>query len=110
MGGYLADTGIASRRNHPCTVCFWNQGTKPLYGYLKAVLLEFVGQVFGWILAQLVHKTPLDRRGSACSAGCTKNQLVAQPDCLQAPSFIFFVHLVLCAHGPVLILLMYEVQ
>jgi hypothetical protein len=30
MGVYFADTGIASRRDHPCTVCFWNQGTPPM--------------------------------------------------------------------------------
>ena len=41
---------------------------------LKAVWPELVGQVFGRCSAKLGPKTPLDRRGSSCSAGCTKNQ------------------------------------
>ncbi len=31
-------------------------------------------QVFGRFSAKLAPKTPLERRGSSCSAGCTKNQ------------------------------------
>ena len=33
------------------------------------------GSVFGRFSAKLGPKTPLERRGSSCSAGCTKNQL-----------------------------------
>ena len=87
----LAEESLASLSRAGGTTlvqfCFWNQGTKTL-GYLNAVWPEFVGYVFGRILAQRCHTIPLDRRGSACSAGCTKNQLVAQPDCFQAPNFI----------------------
>ena len=43
-------------------------------GYLKAVWPEISGPVFGRFSAKLGPKTPLDRRGSSCSAGCTKNQ------------------------------------
>ncbi len=32
------------------------------------------GSAFGRFSAKLGPKTPLDRRGSSCSAGCTKNQ------------------------------------
>ncbi len=31
-------------------------------------------QVFGRFSAKVGPKTPLERRGSSCSAGCTKNQ------------------------------------
>jgi hypothetical protein len=43
-------------------------------GHLKAVWPEIVGSVFGRFSAKLGPKTPLERRGSSCSAGCTRNQ------------------------------------
>jgi hypothetical protein len=46
----------------------------PPTGYLKAVWPEIFGSVFGRFSAKLGPKTPLERRGSSCSAGCTKNQ------------------------------------
>ncbi len=67
-------------------------------GYLKAVCPQIVGSVFGRFSAKLGPQTPLDRRGSSCSAGCTKNQPGRpilrpfhgankfRPDCLQVPS------------------------
>ncbi len=33
-----------------------------------------ISQVFGRFSAKLGPKTPLERRGSSCSAGCSKNQ------------------------------------
>ncbi len=68
-----------------------------LTGYLKAVWPEICGSVFGPCSAKLGPKTPLERRGSSCSAGCTKNQPGRPmlrplrdakkfwPDCLQVP-------------------------
>ncbi len=67
-------------------------------GCLKAVWPEFPGSVFGRFSAKLGPKTHLDRRGSSCSAGCTKNDpgrpilrpfrgaKKFRPDCLQVPS------------------------
>ena len=46
----------------------------PLAGYLKAVWPEISGSVFGRFSAKLGPQTPLERRVSSCSAGCTKNQ------------------------------------
>ncbi len=55
---------------------------------------KFSGSIFGRFSAKLGPQTPLDRRGSSCSAGCTKNQpgrpilrpfRGARPDCLQVP-------------------------
>ncbi len=43
-------------------------------GYLKAVWQEICGSVFGRFSATLVSQTPLERRGSSCSAGCITNQ------------------------------------
>ncbi len=69
-----------------------------LPGYLKAVWPEFFGSVFGRFSAKLGPQTPLERRGSSCSAGCTKNQpgrpslrpfrgaKKFRPDCLQVPN------------------------
>jgi hypothetical protein len=41
---------------------------------LKAVWPGIFGSVFDRFSAKLGPKAPLDRRGSSCSAGCTKNQ------------------------------------
>jgi hypothetical protein len=66
-------------------------------GNLKAVWPEFFGSVFGRFSAKLGPETPPGRRGSSCSAGCTKNQPGRpilrpfhgankfRPDCLQVP-------------------------
>jgi hypothetical protein len=40
---------------------------------MKAARPEISGSVFGRFMAKLGPETPLDRRGSSCSAGCTKN-------------------------------------
>ncbi len=52
-------------------------GVYPGPGYTPAVhwqfgILNFV--VFGRFSAKLGPQTPLERRGSSCRAGCTKNQ------------------------------------
>ncbi len=53
---------------------FWGQAGV----YVLAVHLQFgiliLGPVFGRFSAELGPNTPLERRGSPCSAGCTKNQ------------------------------------
>jgi hypothetical protein len=52
-------------------------------GYLKAVLPEISGPVFGRLSAKVGPETPLERRGSSCNAGGTKK---FRPHCLQVPS------------------------
>ena len=64
---------------------------------LKAVWPGIFGSVFDRFSAKLGPKASLDRRGSSCNAGCTKNQpgrpilrpflgtKSKRPDCLQAP-------------------------
>ncbi len=52
----------------------WEGGRPPRTRYLKAVWPEIFGSVFGRFSDKLGPKTPLERRGSSCSAGCTKNQ------------------------------------
>ncbi len=47
---------------------------KWLPGYLIAVWPDMFGSVFGPFAAKLGPKIRLDRRGSSCSAGYTKNQ------------------------------------
>ena len=49
-------------------------GQTAFTGYLKAVWPEICGSVFGRFSAKLGPKTPLDRRGSSCSADRTKHQ------------------------------------
>jgi hypothetical protein len=75
---------------------------KWLSWYLKVVWAEMFGSLFGRISSKLGPETPQtpDRRGSSCSAGCTKNQpgrpIIRPfrgtnkflPDCLQVPRLL----------------------
>ncbi len=49
-------------------------GPEPLVSAVHWQLGILIVQVFGRFSAKLGPKTPLERRGSSCSAGCTKNQ------------------------------------
>ena len=66
--------GVSFRRAVPEAFEFTNFSVHTEPGYLKAVWPEIIGPVFGQFSAKLGPKTPLERRGSSCSAGCTKNQ------------------------------------
>ncbi len=67
-------------------------------GYLQAFWPKNFGSDFGRISAKRGPETSLERRGSSCSTGCTKNQpgrpilkpfrgaKQFRPDCLQVPS------------------------
>ncbi len=73
LGGALAQ----DRRRVPCAdeAC---SIIEPIDGQSLAVHWQFgiliLGPVFGRFSAKLGPKTPLERRRSSCSAGCTKNQ------------------------------------
>ncbi len=58
-------------------VVLWRPGVTKPNNRTSAVHWQFgilFFQVFGRFPAKLGPKTPLERRGSSCSAGCTKNQ------------------------------------
>ncbi len=105
------DQGTRGAKRYRSLHCSVNSFT----GYLKAVWPEISGSVFDPCSAKLGPKTLLDRRGSSCSAGCTKDQPrrtilrplrganKIRPDCLQVPSFgvfRFFALVCLRSRGP----------
>ena len=73
MSEFIAELQTCAWCGFP--VCHSKKKEGRCFGYFAAIQPEICEPIFGQFSAKLGSRTPLDRRGSSCSAGgCTANQ------------------------------------